>query len=142
MTHRPDGRRRALLVASDPVIRKVCCETLSNANFTVRDGTDSGAGAMSLATREHPDVILLSQQLSDVPASEAVKWFRSNQKLKSTPIIILGTRAEDDAFTDARTIVLPRPVTPARLRQALGDSQSRLRSSDATTLAAAGDRSA
>jgi len=123
VTHRPDGRRRALLVASDPVIRKVCCETLSNANFTVRDGTDSGAGAMSLATREHPDVILLSQQLSDVPASEAVKWFRSNQKLKSTPIIILGTRAEDDEKpAEGRTVLLPRPVTATRLKQALHDA--------------------
>jgi len=135
-------RRRALLVAPDPMTRKICCETLSSANFMVLSPAASGAGAVALATREHPDVILLSQQLSDVPASEAVKWFRSNKELASTPIIILGTRAEDDAFTDAWTIMLPRPVTPTRLRQALGDSQSRLRSSVATTPAAAGTRSA
>jgi DNA-binding response OmpR family regulator len=144
MTNPPDDkpwRQRALLVAPDPVTRKVCCETLRSANFTVVYSTDSGAGAVTLATREHPDVILLSQQLSDVPASEAVKWFRSNKELASTPIIILGTRTEDDMHADSWTILLPRPVTPARLRQALGDSPRRTRASDATTLAAAHTRS-
>jgi len=144
VTNFPDKpwRRRALLVAPDPTIRKVCFETLSSMNFTVLNPAASGASAVTLATREHPDVILLSQQLSDVPASEVVKWFRSNKELASTPIVILGTRTEDDMHADAQTILLPRPVTPARLKQALIDSHSRLRSSDATTVAGVGARSA
>lgn len=127
MTSLPDGkpwRKRALLVAPDPATRRICCDALASANFTVENGLDTGAGAVAAATRDHPDVILLGQQLSDVPASEAVKWFRSNKELASTPIIILAMRVEDEVLADGRTTVLLRPITAARLTQALKDVAS------------------
>jgi DNA-binding response OmpR family regulator len=111
-------RRRALLVVADPAMRQLCRETLGNAGFAVAIGLDSGTAAVTTAREERPDIIILSQQLNDVPASEAVKWLRSNANLATTPIVILGGKAET---VHDRIVVLPRPITAAQLRDALAD---------------------
>lgn len=111
-------QRRALLVVADPAMRQLCRQTLGEAGFAVAIGLDRGTAAVTTAREERPDIIILSQQLNDVPASEAVKWLRSNPNLAATPIIILGGKAE--AAHD-HIVVLPRPVSAALLRDALDD---------------------
>lgn len=108
--------RRALLVVTDPAIRQLCGETLAAAGFAISNGLESGAAAVVSARDQSPDIILLSQQLNDVPASEAVKWLRSNPALAATPIVILG--GKPNATHDGLT-VLPRPITGVQLRQAI-----------------------
>lgn len=111
---------QALVVVTDPVMRKLCHDTLGNAGFAVVNSTESGAIALTAACEQRPDVILLSQQLSDVPAGEAVKWLRSNGDLATTPIIILGgTGKSGDTLPQERVYVLPRPVTVTTIRRAL-----------------------
>ncbi len=115
--------RRALLADSDPVTRQLCQETLMAAGFVVINTVTSGAGALALAMAERPDVILLSQQLSDVPADEAVKWLRSNEALRTTPIIIMGGKIErEGAPMPEQVVMLLRPITIARIKQALSDA--------------------
>jgi len=112
--------RRALLVVADPVMRRLCWETLDSAGFVVANGIDSGAAAVTAAREQRPEVIFLSQQLSDVPALEAAKWLRSNADLAATPIIILGGNAASDRPANRRQItILSRPITAAHIRDAL-----------------------
>lgn len=108
----------ALIVVTDPVMHRICRDTLGKAGFSVTNSVESGADAIVRAREQHPDVILLSQQLSDVPAAEAVKWLRENSESANTPIIILGGKPSG-AKVIARVIVLPRPVTPGQLQHAL-----------------------
>lgn len=116
-------RRRALLVIADPVMRQLCCKTLDSAGFAVSNGIHSGAAAVTAAREQRPEVIFLGQQLSDVPAFEAVKWLRSNADLATTPIIILGGNVESGRPTNRRQItVLPRPITAAHIRDALSQA--------------------
>jgi CheY-like chemotaxis protein len=115
--------RRALLVVADPAMRQLCRETLDSAGFVVANGIESGAAAVTVAREQRPEVIFLSQQLSDVPALEAVKWLRSNADLATTPIIILGGNAASDQPANRRQItVLSRPITTARIRHALAQA--------------------
>jgi DNA-binding response OmpR family regulator len=107
-----------LLAVVDPVIRRVCREALDSAGFAVASGIESGAAAMTAAREQHPQIIVLSQQLSDVPALETVKWLRSNTESAATPIIILGGNADAKTARD-RVTVLPRPITAAQLHYAL-----------------------
>lgn len=107
---------RALLVVTDPAMRQLCRETLRDAGFAVAIGLDRGTAAVMTAREERPDIIILSQQLNDVPASEAVKWLRSNPNLAATPIVVLGGKAE---AAHEGIVSLPRPVTAAQLRVAL-----------------------
>jgi len=119
----PKLPRRALLVIADPVMRRLCCETLDSVGFAVTNGIDSGAAAVTAAREQRPEVIFLSQQLSDVPALEAAKWLRSNTDLAATPIIILGGNADAAGLGNRREItVLSRPITTAHIRDALSQA--------------------
>lgn len=104
-------------------MRQRCRVTLGIAGFVVANDVESGAAAVTTAREQRPQVIILSQQLSDVPADEAVKWLRSNRDLATTPIIILGGKAEaDEAAARDHIIIVPRPVTAAHIRFALDEA--------------------
>lgn len=104
--------------------RQLCRETLAAAGFTVLDGIESGAGAVTMARTQPPDIILLGQQLTDVSASEAVTWLRSNSELRTTPVIILGGKPQlaQSSSPDNAVIPLPRPITASRIRQTLAEA--------------------
>lgn len=114
-----DRPRSALVVVTDPTIRRLCCDILGRFDFRVTNGIESGAAAIVQTREQHPDIILLSQQLSDVPAREAVKWLRSNPESAATPIMILGGEVGSETVPGTKTVVLPRPITAARLYDAL-----------------------
>jgi DNA-binding response OmpR family regulator len=111
----------ALVVVTDPALKQLCCETLPEIGFTVANGIESGADTLVRTRVLRPDVILLSHQLSDVPARQAVRWLRANPESAATPIVVLGGRASD-AQNDAGVIVLPRPVTADALRMAMSNA--------------------
>lgn len=112
-------KRLALIVMSDPMMRQLCRDILDGADFQVTNGIQSGSAAVAVAREQRPDIILLGQQLSDVPAREAVKWLRANRESATTPIIILGGETGSEPAADAKTLVLPRPITVARLHHIL-----------------------
>jgi CheY-like chemotaxis protein len=85
----PDKQRNlraALLVSADANRRRACREIFEKLGFTVAD-VDSGVAAVVSARDRAPDVILVDEQLRDVPGDEAIGWLRSNPVLASTPII-------------------------------------------------------
>lgn len=122
MASLPDSQRSppfALVAVTNPAMRTLCRETLQDIGFTVADGIESGTDAVSDARERRPDVIILSEQLSDVPASEAIKWLRSNRMSATSPIIILGYLSNMLLLEDNRLTALPRPTTRIQLRNAL-----------------------
>jgi DNA-binding response OmpR family regulator len=121
MTTLPDSNaspRLALVAVNNTTVRTLCLDTLRDVGFTVIGGVENGTAVVTDARERHPDVIILSEQLSDVPASEAVRWLRSNHMSATSPIIVLGG-ASDILKDDYRLIVLPRPITRTQLRAAL-----------------------
>ena len=110
--------RLALVAVTNSAMRTLCRETLRDIGFAIAIGLDTGTGVVAEARERHPDLIILSEQLSDVPASEAVKWLRSNRVSATSPIIILG-RTADRLGADHRLTVLPRPITRSQLHDAL-----------------------
>ncbi len=115
-----DRPQRALLAESDPVVCALCQRALTEAGFAVVS-VDSGAGAVAIARDNLPDLILISHQLRDVPAPEAIRWLRSNEKLDGTPIIVLGGKADHrdaSARADAVTIV-SRPISVQGITHAI-----------------------
>jgi DNA-binding response OmpR family regulator len=110
--------RLALVAVTNSAMRTLCRETLLDIGFTVANGLDTGTAVVAEARQRHPDLIILSEQLSDVPASEAVKWLRSNRMSATAPIIILG-RAAEMPGADHRLMALPRPITRSQLQDAL-----------------------
>ena len=89
----------------------------------VVEAVDSGIAAVVAAREERPDVIFVDLQLRDVPGREAIEWLRSNPALRSTPIVILTTKAEDEASLAAirPDASLRKPVSPQTIRRVIGD---------------------
>jgi len=110
-----------LVAVTDPAMRRICQETLAHAGFALGNDVNTGAAAVATIREQHPAIILLSQQLDDVPAEEAVKWMRSNPESASTPIIVLGGAA-GARVAAAGVTALPRSVSAAQLRDALAQA--------------------
>ena len=113
-----ESLRHALIVGSDLATLRYCRDALESSGFAV-DVVDSGIAAVVAAREELPDLVFVDVQLRDVPGREAIKWLRSIPALKSTPIIVLNTSAEDDvAPVLARPCAkLPKPVSFAAIRR-------------------------
>jgi CheY-like chemotaxis protein len=116
----PNRLRRALVVEGEPATVRLCRNILENSGFVV-DAVGSGIAAVVAARKKLPDVIFIDLQLQDVPGREAVGWLRSNPALRSTPIIVLATNAEDDADLAAirADASLRKPLSPITIRRTL-----------------------
>lgn len=111
--------RIALVAVTNSATRALCSETLRAIGFTVTNGIESGSDVISKARERHPEIIILSEQLNDVPASEAVKWLRANRQSAASAIIVVGS-ANDTPGADGHLALLPRAFTRSQLRDALG----------------------
>jgi len=114
------SRRRALVVEAEPTTLRLCRDALESSGFVV-DAVDSGIAAVVAAREALPDLIVMDLQLRDVPGREAISWLRSNPALRSTPIIVLTTNAEDDAGLAATRpgASLRKPVSPGTIQRTI-----------------------
>lgn len=112
--------RRAILVDCDPVSLRLCREILERLGFTI-ERVDSGVAAVVAARGQVPDLILMDVQLRDATASETIGWLRSNQPLKSVPIVILGIADGPRLPTkDTHALVgIGKPVSSAAIERAV-----------------------
>jgi len=113
--------KRVLIVGADHETRRLCRAVLGRSGFSV-DAVDTGIEAIIAARKCPPMLCVMEHQLTDVPACEAIKWLRSIQPLKSTPILVLSSELENDmAPPQAGTSPLRKPISPAALQKAIYD---------------------
>ena len=113
--------KRVLIVGADLETRRLCRAVLERSGFSV-DAVDSGFEAIIAARNCPPTLFVMEHQLKDVPACEAIKWLRSIQPLKSTPVIVLAAGLETDIVPALNGISpLRKPVSPAAFQKAIYD---------------------
>lgn len=117
-----DGpEKRVLIVGADFETRRLCRAVLERSGFSV-DAVDSGFEAIIAARNCPPTLCVMEHQLKDVPACEAIKWLRSIQPLKSTPILVLTSELGNDIEPcQTGTSPLRKPISPAALQKAIYD---------------------
>lgn len=85
---------KILVVDDEPETVSLLGLTLSRAGYTVMKATSGGAG-LDLATREHPDLIILDIMMPDISGLDVLKALR---KIYAVPPVIFFTaksRVED-----------------------------------------------
>ncbi len=87
-----EKRPRILVVDDQPNIRRVLRVELSAQNYIVFEAA-TGQEAISIASAQRPDVVILDLGLPDIDGVEVV---RSLREWKPVPIIILSVKGSDD----------------------------------------------
>jgi CheY-like chemotaxis protein len=123
-----------VLVADDePDIRRIARLSLNRLGGMDVVEAGSGAEAVLVAEREHPDAILLDVVMAGMDGPETLAALRSNPATEGIPVLFLtakSARAEVDRLLAlGATAVLPKPFNPVRLpsqvREALAAAPSR-----------------
>ena len=112
---RPAGAT-ILLLASEPVIRKVIRSALESGEFLVLSAGDVGS-AMDLLKRCTPDLLMVRHYLEDTPGHDAAIYVRAS--LPGIPVLIVGGIPDDPGLWDRETLhgfqIFPKPLTAAEL---------------------------
>lgn len=83
-----------LIVEDDPVLLKMYTEKFSYEGFTVLNAKD-GEEALTTATRDKVDAILLDIMLPRMSGTDFLEKYRETPKGKNTPVIALTNLTED-----------------------------------------------
>ncbi len=92
---------RVLVIDDDPYIREVVTYALGDEGYDV-DEASGGRAGLELASRHHPDIILLDMKMPDMDGWEFARLYR--QRYDRPARIIVLTAAQDAAqrATDIR----------------------------------------
>ncbi len=85
---------RILVVDDDRKIVRLIQSYLEQAGMTVLTAYD-GTSAMHIIRRERPDLVVLDIMLPEHDGWEITRWLREDQRLATTPVLMLTARVED-----------------------------------------------
>jgi CheY-like chemotaxis protein len=117
--------KKILLVEDEPIAQTLYQNRLQREGFRISFAED-GALALSALAREKPDLVVLDLMLPKVNGPEVLKHIRSEERLKSTPVLIisnaymseLSQKAMDSGATRG---MLKTECTPGRLVETVRD---------------------
>jgi len=116
--------RTILVVDDDPDIRRILAlslERIGGYRVCLADGADA---ALEMATREHPDLVLLDVSMPGSDGPEILSTFRAQAATELVPVIFLTAISGDEDIARLRALgvidVISKPFDivglPARIR--------------------------
>ncbi len=113
-----EQKKKILIVDDDPATLELLSFVFTHNGFRVVTGK-YGREAVALATREHPDLILLDYHMPLMNGFNAAGIIRRNKTTSTIPIIAMtafGTKElRSVAQTDGCAEVFDKPLDPARV---------------------------
>jgi CheY-like chemotaxis protein len=110
---------RILVVDDDPAIGGLIAAILGKDGYTVLVAK-SGSEGLSMATAEHPHLILMDITMPDMDGYEATQKLKATPGMKDIPVIFLtGRSASEDggrAFGSGGLTFMRKPFTAQQLR--------------------------
>jgi response regulator RpfG family c-di-GMP phosphodiesterase len=85
-----------MVVDSDPEIIQILKANLTHANLDVISACN-GNEALTKATREQPEVIILDAILPDLDSTEVCRRLKESRQTAHVPVIAIGTQAESES---------------------------------------------
>jgi two-component system, cell cycle response regulator DivK len=110
--------KRILVIEDQEDNRRILRYLLNSAKYEVIEAV-TGEDGVSLAEREHPDLILMDIQLPGLDGYEATRRIKGNPALRHIPIIVVTSYAlsGDDvkAFAAGCDAYVTKPFSPRQL---------------------------
>lgn len=110
--------RPRVLVAEDNADMRDYVRRLLQAHYTV-ETVPHGAAALAAARRHPPDLILSDVMMPEMDGFELVQQVRADERLRTTPIILLSARSGDEArvegISQGADDYIVKPFSPREL---------------------------
>jgi two-component system cell cycle response regulator DivK len=117
-------KHKVLIVEDNPLNMRLIEMILKTKNYTLLKATD-GQEALDIATREHPDLILMDIRLPTVNGLEVARRLKENQAFSQTPIIALTAHAmkgdKEKAIEAGCESYLSKPINTRQLPKLVAD---------------------
>lgn len=104
-----------LVVDDSATMRRMIIAALRNVQQIAFDEAASGLQAIERLAVSPADLILLDLNMPDIHGLEVLRFVRSHERLRQTPVIILTTRddqeSKDAALRDGASLYLTKPFS-------------------------------
>ena len=104
-----------LVVDDSATMRRMIIAALRNVQQIAFDEAASGLQAIERLAVSPADLILLDLNMPDIHGLEVLRFVRSHEQLRQTPVIILTTRddqeSKDAALRDGASLYLTKPFS-------------------------------
>jgi two-component system alkaline phosphatase synthesis response regulator PhoP len=94
-------KSRVLVTEDEPITRMLVKLLLERENFQVLEATN-GREAIEIATREHPDLLLMDLNMPEMDGYQALERLRRNFAMSTLPVVVLT--AEDGPGVEKRVL--------------------------------------
>jgi CheY-like chemotaxis protein len=117
--HANRSKPRILAIDDEPMTRMLERVLLERENFEVLEASN-GREAVEIATREHPDLMMIDLHMPEMDGYEAIARIRRDLSLATMPILVVT--AEDGPGTEKRVLemgaddYIVKPFDPEILR--------------------------
>ncbi|MEK9152585.1 MAG: response regulator [Patescibacteria group bacterium] len=100
----PGGKKlKVLIVEDDRFLQKILLTKFEKEGFDVRGAAD-GEQAMQAILAETPNLVLLDLILPKMSGFELLSEMKTNERMKSIPVIILSNLSQEEDITRAREL--------------------------------------
>jgi len=117
--------RTVLVVDDNDETRWLVADVLKRAGYVVLEASD-GQLALDVASRVHPDLVLLDMTLPGMDGLEVTRRFKSNPELATIPLIALSARRQpidrEQALVAGCARYVTKPCPPAMLRDVVASA--------------------
>ena len=108
-----------LVVDDSATMRRMIIAALRDVQQITFDEAASGLQAIERLAVAPADLILLDLNMPDIHGLEVLRFVRSHEQLRKTPVIVLTTRGDqaskDAALRDGASLYMTKPFSPTTL---------------------------
>lgn len=117
-----ENQKTVIVVEDEPDAAELFAEMMRVSGFRVLK-TFSSTPAISIISKERPDVVILDIMMPDVSGLEVLRFMRREPLLKDTPVIVVSARSMPSDIKEGleagATMYLTKPVGYLDLKQAV-----------------------
>src|SRR5262245_25307157 len=111
--------KKILIVDDSPTMRRMVAAALQTLETSTFEEASNGLEAIEMLARGGVDLMILDLNMPDMHGLEVLKFVRSHDRYRATPILVLTTKYDSDsrntAMTAGATDYLTKPFEPSVL---------------------------